>query len=61
MKVSNLHIIGSRWYVTYVDGNLTIGGLFGAPTDFPATMTRDEVIAAIKRLTPEVEIEPEGR
>lgn len=56
MTLIKLHAMGSRWYATVRDGNLTIGGLFGAPTQFPSTMARDEVIAAMLRLTPDLEV-----
>jgi hypothetical protein len=57
MTLIKLHTLGGRWYAGIREGNLTIGGLFGAPTAFPASMSRDDVIAAIKRSTPEIEIE----
>lgn len=57
MKITKLHVMGSRWYATFVDGNLTIGGFFGAPTNFPASMTRQQVLDAIKQQTPEIDIE----
>jgi hypothetical protein len=59
MKLTKLTVMGSRWYATLTEGNLTIGGLFGAPTEFPATMTREAVIAAIKQKTPYIVITEE--
>lgn len=55
-QLISLNRMGSRWYAGYREGNLTIGGMFGAPTCFPAAMTRDEVIAEITRQTPDIEI-----
>lgn len=57
MRLTKLHVMGSRWYAIVVDGNLTIGGMFGAPTAFPSSMPRSEVIAAMRRLTPELVVE----
>jgi hypothetical protein len=56
MELTRLFTMGSRWYATLKDGNLTIGGMFGAPTEFPATMSREAVLAAIRAKTPSVTI-----
>jgi len=40
------------WPATDVDGNLT----YTAPTIYPASMAREQVIAAIRRRTPEIEV-----
>lgn len=55
-ELVKLFTMGSRWYAGIRDGNITIGGLFGAPTAFPATMTRDEVLAEMRRRTPDLQI-----
>jgi hypothetical protein len=53
--LTRLFTMGSRWYATYREGNLTIS----APTSFSRTMTRAEVIAATRRLTPGLIVAPE--
>lgn len=45
-------------YVREDRATLTIGGLFGAPTAFPASMPREDVISAIRKLSPEVDVSP---
>lgn len=52
-KLTALSILGSRWYATYVDGNIS----YKAPTVFSRSLPREQVIVEIRRRTPEVEIE----
>ena len=44
----DLWLMRTRWYASYRDGNTTRNG----PTHFPPTMTKEEVIGAIKTSTP---------
>ncbi len=55
-ELIKLHTMGPRWYAGYREGNITIGGMFGAPTIFPRTMSKDEVIAEIKKQDPDIVI-----
>jgi len=56
VKLLKLFKMGSRWYASVQDGNFTMGGFFGAPTMFPATMSREAVLAAMQRATPELDV-----
>lgn len=52
-KLTALSILGSRWYATIVDGNLTQK----SPTNFSRHLTLVEVVAEIRRRTPDVSID----
>ena len=52
MELTRLYTMGSRWYATVRDGNLTNT----APTEFPATMRRVNVLKAIRSRTPDIAI-----
>lgn len=59
MTLTKLFTHSDRWYVTLRDGYLTIGATSGAPTTFSTNMSREDVIAAMKRKTPDLEIDLE--
>ena len=52
MRLIALHAVGQHWYATVSYGNVQ----HRAPTPFLTSMSHDEVIAAIKRRSPDLVI-----
>jgi hypothetical protein len=55
MTLTKLHKMGSRWYATVVDGNMTSS----APTCYHSSLTQAQVLKDIRKRSPDMEIKLE--